>query len=262
MDSFTVNINDKEHEFKVCKISSEIRNKSQAVYSAALQREINNGAPVKAQIDKLLRKRGLLNDEEQEAQAEAVRKKLREMEIKLFSARNPDGSRMTREQGRELAMEMRKERRKVSNIGESINDLYSNTAEQVAQNEQLQYFIYACTLNAGNGKRYWNSYEEFLNDDESPVLGPATDNLLLMLSGVDKDYAKKFPENSWLIRRGYMNDKLQLVNPDGRLIDEEGRFINENGRFVNEAGEFVDQYGYRVDEDGKLLVEDGWEDES
>ena len=124
----------------------------------------------------------------------------------------------------------------------------------------MQFFIYACTVYADTGERYWPDFESFKNDQDSPVIGPASKEFLSIITGLDKDYEKKLPENAWLIRMGFMNDDMRLINSDGKLVDFDGRLINEDGRWINEDGAFVDSEGSLIDENGMLIIEDGWED--
>ena len=53
----------------------------------------------------------------------------------------------------------------------------------------------------------------------------------------------------------FVDDKLRLINKDGKLVDEQGRLIDENGRFINEKGEFVDKDGNLVNSEGDYVVE-------
>jgi hypothetical protein len=76
-----------------------------------------------------------------------------------------------------------------------------------------------------------------------------------MLYGLDNDYESNLPENKFLKKFKFVDDKLRLVDKKGRLIDAEGRLIDESGRFIDEEGNFVDKYGNRVTSDGDYLVD-------
>ena len=76
-----------------------------------------------------------------------------------------------------------------------------------------------------------------------------------MLFGLDKDYENTLPENKFLKKYKFVDDKLRFIDKKGRLIDSEGRLIDESGRFIDENGNFVDKYGNKVDAEGDYVVE-------
>jgi hypothetical protein len=83
----------------------------------------------------------------------------------------------------------------------------------------------------------------------------AAQNLANMLYGLDNDYESNLPENKFLKKYRFVDDKLRLVDKKGRLIDAEGRLVNEDGRFIDEEGNFVDKFGNKVDKDGDYVVD-------
>jgi hypothetical protein len=83
----------------------------------------------------------------------------------------------------------------------------------------------------------------------------AAQNLANMLYGLDNDYESNLPENKFLKKYKFVDEKLRLVDKKGRLIDNEGRLIDESGRYVDENGSFVDKFGNKVDADGDYIVE-------
>lgn len=266
-NEFTVKVKDKDVRLKTIKITPEIRLESQKHYAKALNEALNNDYFIKIEVDRILQSKGAVDLEAEEKQAAEARKKIKEMEVALRSAVQA-GKRLTKSQGRQLALDIRAERLKLNTIGQNIVAFYDQTAENYANNAQTQFFIFACTVDAETGLRFWRSYEEFLTDTQAqPEAGSQTTTYLeavkefmALATGMDKDYERNRYENQWLIRMGFMNDKLQLIDDKGRTVDEEGRLINTEGRYINEAGEFLDVYGNAVDKDGNLLITDGWGD--
>lgn len=76
-----------------------------------------------------------------------------------------------------------------------------------------------------------------------------------MLYGLDNDYENNLPENKFLKKYKFIDQKLRLIDKKGRLIDSEGRLIDESGRYVDDNGSFVDKFGNKVDADGDYIVE-------
>lgn len=261
----SVNLPDGETvEIKCIPINQEIRMESQKYYSKAFIYALENNFPLRAEYEKILRKKGLLDLEEEEKQIEKIRKDLKDMEIRLRSARRQDGTKMTKEEGRSLALSMIDKRNSISDITSSLSDVFSNTAEQYASNEQLQYLLFASTINNATGETYWANFDVYKSDiennPENPVLKAIMPVFLSLSSGIEGNYELKYPENAWLIKMGFMNEKLQFIDSQGRLVDRNGKLINEEGRYVDEAGNYIDEFGNKVDEEGLLIIEDGWQE--
>jgi hypothetical protein len=97
--------------------------------------------------------------------------------------------------------------------------------------------------------------EEYLNSSTDKVAILGAQNLANMLYGLDNDYESNLPENKFLKKFKFVDDKLRLVDKKGRLIDKEGHLIDETGRFLDEEGNFVDKFGNKVDKDGEYVVD-------
>jgi hypothetical protein len=253
-----------KHEFtvgdktlKVIRVTPEIRMESQKYFAKALNEAMENGILLRAEMEEHLANRGLLDSVADEAKAAQIRKAIKDLEIQLRQGIQ-DGRRMTKEEGKKIALQIREERAKLREIGTTVSNLLSNTAESYANNEQMQYFLYACTVDAKSGQRYWPTYESFKADTDSEAYAKSTGEFLSMMTGVDKDYERKLYEHQWLIKMKFMNEDLQLIDDQGRLVDSEGRLINKDGRFINANGDYVDIYGNPIDETGNLLIADTW----
>ena len=101
---------------------------------------------------------------------------------------------------------------------------------------------------------YFNNLEDYLNRATEEVAISGAQNLANMVYGLDNNYESNLPENRFLKKYKFVDDKLRLIDKKGRLVDEDGRLIDENGRYINEQGVFVDKYGNEIDEDGEYIV--------
>jgi hypothetical protein len=106
-----------------------------------------------------------------------------------------------------------------------------------------------------NKQPYFNNMEDYLNRSTETVGLLGAQNLANMLYGLDNDYESNLPENKFLKKYKFIDDKLRLVDKKGRLIDAEGRLIDESGRFIDEEGNFVDKYGNKVTSEGDYIVD-------
>lgn len=259
-NTFEVEVGGKKVSLKTVPINNKVRSESQPIYAAALRQAVTDGLYLKVELDKVLEAKGLLNTEKEQVRIDELRSELKQSEISLRKRIGPAGSLLSKDEGRKLALHMRKLRGQIGDIGQTILSLYTNSAENFASNEQNKYLIFATTLTE-SGSTYWKNFEEFKTDSDNPVYGPAISSFL-KVNGADNSVEKEYPENKWLVRMGYLNNDLEFIDSKGRLIDEDGRLINKDGRFINDNGEYIDKYGNRVDEKGNLLVEDGWAEES
>jgi hypothetical protein len=76
-----------------------------------------------------------------------------------------------------------------------------------------------------------------------------------MIYGLDNNYEANLPENKFLKKYKFVDDKLRYINKNNQLTDRDGRLVDEQGRFIDKAGNFVDKYGNRVDSEGEYIAE-------
>ena len=244
---------------KTIPINSAIRLESSKVYSTAFHEAVAAGQPLRIEVERLLESKGLLDTKADNAKVFDLRKLLKELEIQLRKGIIA-GRKMTKSEGKAIALEMRTVRAELTSVGTSIAQYFNNTAESAADSERLQYFVYACTVYADTGKRYWKSFDAYKSETDQAALDAASRSFLTVAAGIDENYEQGSYENQWLKKQGFLSPTGQLIREDGKLIDETGRLINSEGRFIDEAGGFVDLYGNPIAEDGTLLVTDSWDE--
>jgi hypothetical protein len=242
--------------YKVKTINQEIQLESNKYYHTAFNNALASGYNLRIEIENMLKSRGLLDTSADDKKLEEIRKEIKSLEIELRRGTR-NGKRLSKDEGRELALQIKTKRNELSAIGTTLSSYFSESAETYADNERLQYFIYACTVNAETGEPCWKSFEVFKNSSNSALINEAIKTFVSVSAGVDKDYEKNLYENQWLIKMGFMDNQLRLTK-NCKLVDSDGRLINEDGRFIDENGGFVDMYGNSIDKEGNLLVEDTW----
>lgn len=260
MEKFKVEIvdGDKKNvvELAIAKLTPKIKSEGDKYYSIAFNEAFENKLLLKCQVNNMLEERGIFDSKTTKVKTQKLRSELRSLEVQLKSARK-DGRKMTKAEGREIALRMKELRNELMNIGGDLTRYYNNTVESVSDNERLNFFVYALTVYADTGKNYWKSYDEF-KLDESNVKSSAVDAFIKSFYGINNDSEKELYENAWLIRHKFMDDELRLLDEKGRVINSNGHLINKDGLLINEAGQLVDEYDNLINENGDLLVEDGW----
>ena len=249
LDSFKFFIDGSEQDFTIKSPSLGDQREAQKVYNQAFSDAVKSGCIVRARLDDLLKEQGLWDDNKQvkfntlQQQILDYEKTLSKGGINLKSAK-------------EIAIKMKGLREDMRELISVRTNLDNHTAEGQADNARFNYLISACLVYSSNkDKKYFKSYEEYLSKAAEPIAIKAAQVLANMLYGLDNDYEKKLPENKFLIKYKFVDDKLRLVNSEGKLVDSDGRLIDTFGRFINEKGEYVDKNGNLVDENGDYITD-------
>jgi hypothetical protein len=246
--TFTASIDNKEVTFLVRSPSLADQREATKVYNTAFSDALKAKAVVRAKLDDLLVEQGLWDDKKQ-FEFSALQSKILESERKLAKGGIP------LQEAKKIALDMKKDREDLRDLIAVKTNLDTHTAEGQADNARFNYLVSACTVYNDNKKPYFNSYDEYLNKASDPVAILAAQNLAGMLYGLENNYEEKLPENKFLKQYKFVDDKLRLINKEGKLVDQEGRLIDENGRFINEKGEFVDKDGNPVSDTGDYVLE-------
>lgn len=245
---FTYNINDTEKKFSVIIPASEDQKEANKVYNTAFSDAIKAKALVRAKLDDVLAEQGLWDDSKQKMFSDLQNsilegeRRLAKGGIQLAEAKN-------------IAIKMKKDRAELRDLISVKTNLDTHTAEGQADNARFNYLVSCCLVYSDTKEPYFKGYQDYLNRASDPVSVLAAQHLASMLYGLDSDYEEKLPENKFLIKYKFINEKLRLINKEGKLVDEEGRLIDESGRFINEKGEFIDKEGNIVDSRGDYLFE-------
>ena len=243
--TFTVN----EKNYLIKKPTSRVSQEAQRVYSSEFMKSLEQGLMVKAKLKKFLQDHGVWT-EEQEKEEERISKKINQLEVELYKG-GKDKKRISLAEGKAKAIEMKDLRLKYAQLIAERQSYESNTAESMADNARFDFLVSECTFNE-DGTKVYSSYEDYQVRSNEELAYEAASTLAQFLYSLEDDFAKKLPENQFLLRFGLVDDELRLVNSKGHLVDKEGRLIDENGYYVDENGQRVDREGNRLSEDGLL----------
>jgi hypothetical protein len=247
--SFNVKVGDKTLNLSVVSPSLNDQKEAGKVYNNAFTDALKSKAIVRAKLDDLLAEQGLW-DENKQQEFNRLQNEILAGERKLAKG----GIGLAEAKG--TAMEMKRHREELRELISVRTNLDNHTAEGQADNAKFNYLVYACTVHSDNhSKKYFDSYQDYMNKSTSPEAISAAQNLANMIYGLEENYDAKLPENKFLKNYKFVDEKLRLINKEGKLVDSEGRLVDENGRYINEQGEFIDKEGNRVDENGEYIVE-------
>jgi len=246
--TFTVTLDNAEREMLVRSPSLNDQREAQKVYNQAFTDAIKSKSVVRAKLDDLLKDQGLWNDEKQ-ANFSVLQKELLEGEKRLAKGG------FSLNEAKDLAIKMKSVREEIRDLISVRTSLDNHSAEGQADNARFNYLVSVCLVYNDTKQPYFNSMEEYLNRAGEEVALLGAQNLANMLYGLDNNYESNLPENKFLKKYRFIDDKLRLVDKKGRLIDSDGRLVDENGRFIDENGNFVDKYGNKVDSEGDYIVD-------
>lgn len=245
---FIVQIDGKDVELSVIAPSMKDQQEASKIYNNAFTEALKSKAVVRARLDDLLVDQGLW-DEAKQQKFETLQREILEGERKLAKGG------ISLSTAKQIALEMKELRFKLRDLISVKTNLDTHTAEGQADNAKFNFLVYACTVYKGSNKKYFSSYENYLERSSEEAAIKAAQNLANMIYGLESDYEEKLPENKFLRDYKFVDDKLRLINKEGKLVDSEGRLVDENGRWIDENGNFIDKFGNPLTEDGEYDVE-------
>jgi len=247
-ETFSMEIDDKNVDFKLKSPSFKDQREAQKVYNQAFSDAVKSGCIVRGRLDDLLKEQGLWDDKK-EMQLNTLQHEILVSEQKLAKG----GISLNAAKG--IALEMRTLRDKLRDLISVRTNLDNNTAEGQADNARFNYLVSCCLVYSDNNKPYFPSYEEYLNRSAEPVAIKAAQELATRLYGLDDNYEHQLAENKFLKQYKFVDDDLRFINKEGHLIDQDGRLVDKDGRFINDKGEYVDKEGNLVDDKGDYVTE-------
>jgi hypothetical protein len=246
--TFKVTIDGVEKDFLVRSPSLNDQREAQKVYNQAFTDAIKSKSVVRAKLDDLLEDQGLWNDEKQ-AKFTSLQKELLDGEKRLAKGG------FSLNEAKDLAIKMKSVRDEIRELISVRTSLDNHSAEGQADNARFNYLVSSCVVYNDSKEAYFNNMEDYLNKASDPVAILGAQNLANMLYGLDNDYESNLPENKFLKKYHFIDEKLRFIDKKGRLIDAEGRLVDDNGRYIDEEGNYIDKYGNKVDNDGEYIVE-------
>jgi len=219
------------------------------IYRAkAWNKAFKEGVMTKAEVDQVMKDRGIWNQEKAEEEKNLTIEVL-ELERKLYIGEGKKKPKLS--EGRKLAIQMKEKRILLRELISDRISMDENTAESIADNARFDYLVYVCSFNVDTQERLFESYEDYNQKGTNAESIAAAQILANMVYNLDSDFEDKLPENQFLKKFDLLDDNNQLVDPNtGDLVDIEGNEINELGHYIDKDGKRVDLDGNKIDGDG------------
>jgi len=245
-------------------------NNSQIVYNKAWRKALEDKAIIRSKLNDFLTEQGIWSDEKEQQYKDFV-KKINDRELVLQKGGIP------LKKAKAIALELKRLRIEFRDLISERTAYDNTTAEGVADNERFDYLVSVCTIDPETKKPVFKDLEDYNERGAELWAVRAAGELANILYNLDSNYEKNLPENEFLTKFKFADDKGRFVNKDGhlisidvndveRLIDEEGNFIayDENGASynVNRDGEKLDvtELPFLDDEGNPVVLTDGDEE--
>lgn len=263
---FVSTIGGKEVDVKVRKPTSTDIKEADSYSAKIFRKEVEAGTWLAVEAEKIMRQKNLWNEEMDKRYTE-VKKKLLENEVKIMkrtvALQKGKHGKYDKNTFYGLCLEMRELRAELIDLTNIRSELESKTAEGKANNARINYLIYACTVYSNSGKRIFSSYEDFdaksvyseETKDWYDLILKANEGFQELYFGLKNNINDILPENVWLKKYNFVDEKYHLVNESGHRINLRGDLVDESGRTIDAEGNFIDPNGNPYDEDGNYLIE-------
>ena len=150
-------------------------------------------------------------------------------------------------EGKKAAIELRQLRHGIYSLLMRQTEYDKNTVEHYADNARMDYLVTKCICFEGGAPVFKNVADYEADSIMQIALAEPIQVLAGMVSQYDPDFEKKLPENEFLKKYNYCDDKYRLIDSDGNLIDGNGERIDEDGNLIEKkdkpvaVGEFLDE---------------------
>jgi len=176
---------DDETEYYIAAPNAEDIRGADWQYSKVYTNSLVEGITTSAEMMDILMRRGIIGPEF-EQRAQELTDNLNNAIMALDSAATP-------EEKQELAVVVASAREELFQWNQRLSGPMSNTCEQLADDARLEYLT-SCMVQDKDGKRIWNSYDEYLTEKEQGLATRARFEVMLYLQGLDSDFLEKTPE--------------------------------------------------------------------
>ena len=245
-----VKIGDRVEKVVVRRPGNTVMNQAQKVGAKVWTECVRDGIMTKKELENFMKDQGIWN-EGKDLEQEKIVKKISSLEKELYFGGKT--GKMKASKGKEIAINMRRERIKLRNLLAQKLGLEQNTAEALSENAKFDFLVASCTFREDGATKVYANMEEYNAKADEEIAFEAATALAALTYSVDKDFEEKLPENQFLKRFKFVDEDLSLVNTDGETVDTDGKRIDDSGYYLNEDGLRTDQDGNHLDENGNFV---------
>lgn len=181
-----------ESDYKIVKPNNKIRKESDAVYAKSYRKAIAEGFFLEAEVDNIIKDRGIKAYNEKERKE--IDKEIKDFEIKFNSS-----SFSSFEEGMTAYNRILELRKGLDDLDRAKRELSTQSASIQAENERFSYFVTHCSFTVDN-ERVWDKVEDYKDDLSELSNKFATEMIHIIYDGTRElmaELEKIRPENVW-----------------------------------------------------------------
>lgn len=244
----TVKVEDQDVEIYVTRPTNAVAREAEIYRIKKFNELIAQGLKTKRQCMQQMRELGEWTDRDEAAELR-IATDIMKKEKELFCGDGKSKPKLST--GQALAIEIRVLRSELRELSSRKINAESASAESIADDSKFDYLVANCTFYKSNGKKVYNTFEEYNQKSADELAFTAAAALAQLMYNITDDFEEQLPENRFLANFGLVNEELSLIDPKtGNTVDLDGRTIDEDGYYLDESGNRVDSEGNRIAEDG------------
>lgn len=270
METFKAMINGQEKEILVREPKPAEIKEATKVRAKAFWKAMKDGLPLAKDAMELTQKTSW--DSKKAEELNSLREELAKNEEILTKKRNlkmGDFSDKSEETMLRIAIKCVELRNKILNLNTIFAEAQQNTVEGYAENERLNYILYATTVYKDSGERVFSSYEDFDNstvlmEENSDKYVIATMAFATYQMKVINEYQKSTdtnPENAFLKRFKFIDDKGRFINKEGKLVNSDGELLDSEGNSLSEKPIVPEKPIPFLDNNGNPIIDEEYKAE-
>ncbi len=194
---------EKKITLKIVRPTNEQSRKSDLYYKAKFSEAIQTGVMTRAQAERFIREKKLLDDK--------TLTRFKEIADEINSLRDSLGSISIDEKskGIETINKIRDLRTEMDSINDLSAGILEQTAESYADEFRVQWLCSELTLKEDDTK-FFSDYEEFDKLMDSQAVIDSVRNLIFFMNNIRDNYETVLEENKWLIDNKIMNEDMSI----------------------------------------------------
>jgi hypothetical protein len=224
--------------------SPKEQSESDRIYNKAFREAKDAGAYLRLRVNEMVRDE--LWSDEKSAELDRIDNEIGKLS-KALLIKKLDNKPITKLDGRDIALKLRGLRGERLMLLAPQNAMDEMTCEAQADNKRFNFYVSKCTVDPVNNDPYFASLEDYENRSHETASVDAARNLATLLYGNIIDFQMELPENKYLLKYGYCNKDLHLINDKGDLCDAKFRRVDSDGFLVNGDGVRVDDSGNPIE---------------
>lgn len=229
MQKFKVVTEDKTYSLVIKRPSPDEIDEADRIYGAKiadLVRDKKHKLLLRDELEGYLRENGIWTEKDED-RITTLYKEIKECLNQLKKG----GKKLS--EGRAIALKITEKRMDVMRAYQKRQIFDDATIESVATREKNEYLHWAAVVDSETGAKQWENVEAMRQDKDSPIYQESLPVFTKLLYGYDEEVEKSLPENLWLKKYSFVNDKLQLTDrKSGAFVDREGRPLEERKKEI------------------------------